>query len=153
MACPLHFYDQEQSLKTESDENRVLSDELAVRNERLAVRVVPCHSVDRLPDEIWLMVLCYILPPSWMLNGEAPLAPFPQSIWSMNLRAKLCIIGACRTGHRIGLELLYRRVTLRRIEQMLALVSALETRDGLGALVRNLEISCFVPHGYSALHK
>ncbi|KAJ6475894.1 hypothetical protein DFH09DRAFT_1216763 [Mycena vulgaris] len=112
---------------------------------------MPCH-LARLPNEILLIVFHCALPPSWVLNEETSLPPFPQSVWSVDLRMKLCIIRVCKTWHRIGLELLYKIVALRRIGQIPAFVGALEAHDGLGALVRKLNISCFVPRGYSELH-
>ncbi|KAJ6586385.1 hypothetical protein DFH09DRAFT_1143220 [Mycena vulgaris] len=108
---------------------------------------MPCH-LARLPNEILLIVFRCALPPSWVLNEETSLPPFPQSVWSVDLRMKLCIIRVCKTWHRIGLELLYKTVTLRRIGQIPAFVSALEAHNGLGTLVRNLNISCFVPCGF-----
>ncbi|KAJ7485824.1 hypothetical protein FB451DRAFT_1128071 [Mycena latifolia] len=98
------------------------------------------------------MVFRHALPPPWVLTGEPSFPPFPQSIWSTDLRIKLVIIRVCKTWHQIGLELLYRSVTLRRIGQMPAFVCALEACQTLGALVRDLHVTCFVPHGYHALY-
>ncbi|KAJ6586376.1 hypothetical protein DFH09DRAFT_1274853 [Mycena vulgaris] len=120
-----------------------------LENKRLEGEV---RALSRELSEILLLVLRYALPPPWLLDGETSLPPFSQSIWSIDLRAKLCLVRVCKAWHRIGLEFLYRRVTLRRIGQMPAFVSALEVRNGLGAFVRNLYISCFVPHGYLALY-
>ncbi|KAJ6586396.1 hypothetical protein DFH09DRAFT_1274864 [Mycena vulgaris] len=99
-----------------------------------------------------LIIFRCALPPSWVLTEETSLPPFPQSIWSVDLRTKLAIVRVCKPWHRIGLELLYNTVTLRRISQITTFVSALEAHDGLGSLVRKLNISCFVPRGYSELH-
>ncbi|KAJ7485810.1 hypothetical protein FB451DRAFT_1554624, partial [Mycena latifolia] len=153
---------QEQLLKTEAelerlkmenthleDVNRRLLHQLALRNERLAY--FTCH-IDRLPHEIFLIILRSALPSAWVLRGDTSLPPFPQSIWSVDLRMKLSIAGVSKLWHQIGSELLYESVTLRRIGQLPAFVRALEERNGLGALVRNIDISCFVPHGYAALH-
>lgn len=135
------------------------NEKLLVRKQRLVVknaytslqRYCPCHLL-KLPHEILLIVLRYTLPPSWLLTGEISLPPFAQSIWSADIRMKLSIIGVCKLWHQIGLELLYERVTLRRIGQMPAFVHALELRQDLGAFVRSVAISCFVPHGYAGLH-
>ncbi|KAJ6586367.1 hypothetical protein DFH09DRAFT_1075310 [Mycena vulgaris] len=94
-----------------TSENNRLERENALSNERLA-RLLQCHFA-RLPDEILLFVLHCSLPPSWVLKEGTSLPPFPQSIWSIDLRMKLCIIRVCKTWHRIGLELLYKTVRKR----------------------------------------
>jgi hypothetical protein len=80
------------------------------------------------------------------------LAPFPQKIWSADNETKLCIMGVCKTWHRFGLELLYENVMLRSLGQLAAFVHTLETRPGLAAFVRRLEICYPVVRGYTALH-
>ncbi|KAJ7485828.1 hypothetical protein FB451DRAFT_1128075 [Mycena latifolia] len=117
----------------------------------LATQYFTCH-IDRLSHEIFLIILRCALPSAWALRGDTSLPPFPQSIWSVDLRMKLSIAGVSKLWHQIGSELLYESVTLRRIGQLPAFIRALEERDGLGALVRNIDISCFVPHGYATLH-
>ncbi|KAJ7473376.1 hypothetical protein FB451DRAFT_291896 [Mycena latifolia] len=133
------------------DVNGELVHQLALRNERLQA-CLPCH-IARLPHEILLIIIRRALPPAWALKGgDTSLSPFPQSAWSMDLRMKLAIVGVSKTWHQIGLELLYESVILRRIGQLPAFVDALEARAGLGTLVRNISINCFVPHGYTSLH-
>ncbi|KAJ7147018.1 hypothetical protein C8R44DRAFT_758614 [Mycena epipterygia] len=105
-----------------------------------------------LPQEIWNAVFRNSLPPSWTMSGITSLPPFPETIWSADLRTKLSIIRVCKTWHQIGLEFLYESVMLRSIGQLPAFVDALKARDGLGDYVRSIDLCCFVPHGYYKLH-
>ncbi|KAJ7182892.1 hypothetical protein C8R43DRAFT_968436 [Mycena crocata] len=131
--------------------NRALTQRFAATNEELQSHL-PCPLAE-LPHEILLIVLRYTLPPAWLLSGDDDsLPPFPQSIWSAALRTKLAIVAVCKTWHQLGIGLLYASVTLRRIGQIPAFLCTLEEGEGLRVLVRRLEIGCFVPHGYSALH-
>ncbi|KAJ7141323.1 hypothetical protein C8R44DRAFT_763181 [Mycena epipterygia] len=119
--------------------NRVLSEKLASS--------FP-SDLAQLPHEILLLVLRYALPPRWLLSGIREL--IPQSIYSIDLSMKLSILVVCKVWHQVGIELLYESVFLRNIGQLPAFVRALEGRD-LGPLVRNVDLSCMVPRGYSAL--
>ncbi|KAJ7149790.1 hypothetical protein C8R43DRAFT_499868 [Mycena crocata] len=131
--------------------NLALTQRLVVANEQLQCHL-PCP-LAKLPYEILLIVFRYALPPAWLLSGDASLLPpFPQSIWSVDLRTKLSIVAVCKIWHQLGLKLFYESVTLRRIGQIPAFLRTLEEREGLGAFVRRLEIGCFVPTGYAALH-
>ncbi|KAJ7444853.1 hypothetical protein FB451DRAFT_1412976 [Mycena latifolia] len=107
-----------------------------------------------LPPEILFMVFRNALAPRWLLTrgGVASLVPYPQDLSSIDLRMKRSILSVCRSWNRVGTELLYESVTLRRIAQMPVFVRALEGRDGLGYLVKHLDLNCFVPRGYSTLH-
>ncbi|KAJ7149816.1 hypothetical protein C8R43DRAFT_1236389 [Mycena crocata] len=113
----------------------------------------PSMSSGEATYEILLIMFRYALPPAWALSGDASLLPpFPQSIWSADLRTKLSIVALCKIWHQLGLKLLYESMTLRRIGQIPAFFRTLEEREGLGAFVRRLETGCCVPTGYSSLH-
>ncbi|KAJ7462983.1 hypothetical protein FB451DRAFT_468018 [Mycena latifolia] len=103
--------------------------------------------VSQLPYEVLLIVFHYTLPPSWLLSDTTAtsLPPFSHSLMSFDMRMKVNIISVCRTWHQVGIQLLYECVTLRRFTQIPAFIWALESQEGLGALVRSLEIHCFVP--------
>ncbi|KAJ7282839.1 hypothetical protein C8J57DRAFT_1296675 [Mycena rebaudengoi] len=103
-----------------------------------------------LPHEILLIIFRYASVPSWILNRTGYLEA-SHSIFCCDLRMKMAIMGVCKNWHQIGIELLYENVVLRRIGQLPAFVRALEGRVGLGALVCRLDLSCFVPRGYSWL--
>jgi hypothetical protein len=106
----------------------------------------------RIPAELLLMVFRHALPPTWILGDTTgSLPPCQWSICSCDLRMKLAIIAVCRTWNQIGVELFYNGVTLRRIKQVPVFICALESREGLGTLVRSLDINCAVPPRFSAL--
>ncbi|KAJ7162064.1 hypothetical protein C8R46DRAFT_342911 [Mycena filopes] len=106
-----------------------------------------------LPEEILIHILRDALPPPWLLTGTRSILPDPLDVSYTDLRTKLAILSVCKSWNRVGTELLYERVTLRRILQLPVFVRALETREGLGALVRHLDLDCFVPHGYALLYE
>ncbi|KAJ7452813.1 hypothetical protein FB451DRAFT_1520785 [Mycena latifolia] len=162
---PFRYSDKEAHLDTRSElarvkldnnrlelANRALCQTLAIAEEKLA-RLPPPYHVDRLPHEILLHVLRYALPPVWLLDGEPLLAPFSQSIWSITRRTKLAIFGVSKTWHQLGVELLYEDVTLRRLNQMASFVSALQSREGLQALVRGVEIKFPAGQEFFEVHK
>ncbi|KAJ6527858.1 hypothetical protein DFH09DRAFT_1186265 [Mycena vulgaris] len=148
---------QEANLETRSDlsrvklensplelANRTLCQKLSVSEEYLA-RLLPCH-IARLPHEILLIVLRYALPPAWLLSAEPWLAPLPRSIWSADRCTKLDVV-------LVGVELLYETVTLRSLSRMISFISALESLQGLGALVKNLEIRYPACAEFFTVHK
>ncbi|KAJ7334706.1 hypothetical protein DFH08DRAFT_879163 [Mycena albidolilacea] len=113
------------------------------------------ESVDptsKLPNETLLVIFRHALPPSWVMGYASSLAPFPQKIWSADIQTKLCIMGVCKTWHRLGLEFLYENVMLRSLGQLAAFMRTLEARPELAALMRRLEICYPVLRGYTALH-
>ncbi|KAJ7142544.1 hypothetical protein C8R44DRAFT_760809 [Mycena epipterygia] len=148
-----HFADMDSGHDAGMDEHA--SSENFRHVELSANQTLPVRISARLPAEILLMVFRHALPPSWLLSDMArpSLAPFPQSVWSAELRVKLAVVGVCRTWHLIGLELLYERITLRRLPQLQHLLSTLESRNGLGNLVRSLDIDCLVPRGFYQSHE
>ncbi|KAJ7740203.1 hypothetical protein DFH07DRAFT_68298 [Mycena maculata] len=93
----------------------------------------------RLSLEILLVILRNAILPSWVTNYITPssVPPFPQSEISSDLRMKLAIIHVSKTWYQIGVELLYERITLRRLVQLAPFIRALEVQKGLGALVRS----------------
>ncbi|KAJ7258436.1 hypothetical protein B0H12DRAFT_444525 [Mycena haematopus] len=113
------------------------------------------ESVDHtsnLPDETLLLIFRHALPPSWVMWCGSSLAPFPQTIWSADIETKLCIMGVCKTWHRLGLEFLYENVTLRSLGQLAAFVRTLEARPELSVRTRRLGICYPVVRGYTTLH-
>ncbi|KAJ6507296.1 hypothetical protein C8R47DRAFT_1100821 [Mycena vitilis] len=106
-----------------------------------------------LPPEILLIIFRKALAPVWVLEGSKSLAPFPTDVSSVDLRMKHALLSVCKSWHGVGTELLYEAVTLRRIIQLPVFVRALESRAGLGSLVKHLDIDSFIPRGYSKLHE
>ncbi|KAJ7244127.1 hypothetical protein B0H12DRAFT_1129499, partial [Mycena haematopus] len=82
-----------------------------------------------------------------------PMAPCSQDITSVDLRMKLAILAVCKSWNRVGTELLYESVALRRITQLPVLARALEGREELRSLVKSVRINCLAPRGYSKLHE
>ncbi|KAJ7462999.1 hypothetical protein FB451DRAFT_1562405 [Mycena latifolia] len=110
-----------------------------------AAREMSCYC-SWLPYEILLTVFRHALPPSWLLSDTtASLPPFAHSPLSVDLRMKVAIITVRHTWHQVGIQLLYEHVTLRRFNQIPAFLWTLESREGLGALVRSLDVNCLVP--------
>ncbi|KAJ7879625.1 hypothetical protein B0H14DRAFT_1607467 [Mycena olivaceomarginata] len=107
-----------------------------------------------LPHEILLMIFCYALPPRWLLSGSGlqSMATYPNDILSVDLRMKHSLLSVCKSWNQVGTELLYESVALRRILQLPVFVRALDGRQGLAALVKRLDMNCFVPQGYYQLH-
>ncbi|KAF7315840.1 F-box domain-containing protein [Mycena indigotica] len=104
-----------------------------------------------LPPEILLGIFNQIVPPPWMLGGIRELTL--DSLYSMDLEMKTILCLVCASWNRVATELLYRHVHLRSIGQVAAFSCALETPTGLGAIVRRLDIGCFIPYGYSRLFR
>ncbi|KAJ7045969.1 hypothetical protein C8F04DRAFT_1066887 [Mycena alexandri] len=113
-------------------------------------QALPCYFA-QIPHEILLAIFRNSLPPPWLLNGAARNVLTPQSLYSIDLTAKLSIVAVCKDWNQVGTELLYEIVHLRRIGQLPAFVRALEEHAGLGDLVKRLDLSCMVPRGYSTL--
>ncbi|KAJ7762476.1 hypothetical protein B0H16DRAFT_1883951 [Mycena metata] len=123
-------------------ENLALSDKLAVTLKTPE----PTH----FPPEILLVILRGALPPTWMLHGDRT-STSPDSFHHYDIRMKLSFVNVCKSWHDVGMELLYETVILYRIPQLPTLVRALECREGLGNLVKHLDITFFTPRGYTAL--
>ncbi|KAJ7282841.1 hypothetical protein C8J57DRAFT_1296688 [Mycena rebaudengoi] len=139
---------QEELDRVKQDQKTYLEelDRVNFENNRLARELETIE----LPHEILLIIFRYASAPSWLLNRNGYLEA-SHSILCSDLRMKIAIMGVCKNWHQIGIELLYKNVALRRIGQLPAFVRALEGRVGLGALVCRLNLSCFVPRGYSLL--
>ncbi|KAK7057561.1 hypothetical protein R3P38DRAFT_2680390 [Favolaschia claudopus] len=105
------------------------------------------------PDEILYAIFRAALPPTWLLYGTKSVAPYALNTLSSDIRIKSSIAAVCKSWNRVGTEILYERVILRRITQLPVLACALESRTGLGALIKHLDFDSFVPRGYSNLHK
>ncbi|KAJ7085811.1 hypothetical protein B0H15DRAFT_371127 [Mycena belliarum] len=107
-----------------------------------------------LPPEILLLIFREALAPRLYLEwSNAPaLLPQYEDHCSVDLWMKLSLLSVCTSWNRVGTELLYESVTLRRITHLPVFAQALEERGELGYLVKHLDVSCFVPRGYSTLH-
>ncbi|KAJ6515119.1 hypothetical protein C8R47DRAFT_1190327 [Mycena vitilis] len=75
------------------------------------------------PQELLLIILRYALPPTWQLHGERAVLPSPKFLSYYDMEMKFSIL------------------TLP--------IRALEGREGLGPLVKQLEL--VIPRGYTAL--
>ncbi|KAJ7461846.1 hypothetical protein B0H11DRAFT_117939 [Mycena galericulata] len=139
-----------EELKCVKSENRHLNYANNVLSWKLG-SYFPSDLARFLPPEILLRVFRNALAPRWMLSGTNTQLAHPTDIPLTDLRMKLCLLNVCKAWHHVAVELLYESVHLRRIGQLPAFVHALEGRQGLGFLVRHLDIRCFVPRGYSAL--
>ncbi|KAJ7045966.1 hypothetical protein C8F04DRAFT_455626 [Mycena alexandri] len=102
------------------------------------------------PPEILLVILRGALPPVWVLHGDLT-STSRDSFHHCDIRMKLSFVNVCKSWHDVGMELLYETVILYRIGQLPTLVRALEGREGLGSLVKHLDITFFTPRGYTAL--
>ncbi|KAJ7165272.1 hypothetical protein C8R46DRAFT_1220406 [Mycena filopes] len=71
---------------------------------------------------------------------------------STEFHTKRALVEVCRTWYCFGLKFLYESVILQQIDQLSALVTAVENHVELGTLVRVLEISYFIPSGYHGIH-
>ncbi|KAF7321968.1 F-box domain-containing protein [Mycena kentingensis (nom. inval.)] len=118
---------------------------LTARNEALALKVALSMKTTsaQMPPEILEMILRGSLPPDWMVGQlRETLGP---TLRSRTIAQKLGFTLVCKVWNGVATELLYESVYIHRVEQLSAFARTLEGRDGLGALVRNLELSCFVP--------
>ncbi|KAJ7761085.1 hypothetical protein B0H16DRAFT_1719779 [Mycena metata] len=101
----------------------------------------PCYFLE-IPHEILLRIFRNSLPPPWLLNSATRDILISNSIYSLDLTAKLSILAVCKDWYQVGTEILYEDVHLHRIGQLPAFVRALEGHAGLGDLVRRLDLSC-----------
>lgn len=77
----------------------------------------------------------------------------PESSWCHALRTKKKLAGVCWDWYRVGLEILYEEVIIRRIGQISALLRTLETGPYFGTIIKSLEVNCFVPKAYFSLFR
>ncbi|KAJ7187751.1 hypothetical protein C8R46DRAFT_1240857 [Mycena filopes] len=100
------------------------------------------------PPEILLVILRGALPPTWMLHGDRT---SPESLNRYATQMKLSFLRVCKGWQDVGRELLYETIILHQIRQLPTFVRALEGREGLGNLVKHLDITFFTPRGYTTL--
>ncbi|KAJ7761072.1 hypothetical protein B0H16DRAFT_558945 [Mycena metata] len=141
-------------LRKQNDKLRQENDRLKHGNNILSLKLATycSRSFASLPPEILLLIFRDTLPPEWLLSGTESLVPYPSDIPSTDLRTKRSLISVCKSWNRVATELLYQRVTLRRIIQLPLFVRTLQSQTGLAALVKHLDIDCFVPPRYSKLY-
>ncbi|KAJ7719453.1 hypothetical protein B0H16DRAFT_1474947 [Mycena metata] len=84
------------------------------------------------------MIFRNSLPPPWLLNSATRDILISNSIYSLDLTAKLSILAVCKDWYQVGTEILYEDVHLHRIGQLPAFVRALEGHAGLGDLVTRI---------------
>ncbi|KAJ7020322.1 hypothetical protein C8F04DRAFT_302486 [Mycena alexandri] len=108
----------------------------------------------RLFDEILLMIFRETQLPSWMTDYVIPptLAPFRGSPSCADLYTRRTITEVSKAWYNLGVALLYEKITLRRLDQLPALLWALEARESLRPLVRSLEITFLAPWNFLEYH-
>src|ERR1700735_4081594 len=108
--------------------------------------------IDKVPDEILLIIFYASIPPSFLLDPS--LSGGPNSPWCLTMRTKRSIIAVCRRWWQVGTEMFYEEVVLRQFGQIPALVRTLEDPIvNIGILIKKIDIRCFVPIGYSSLYE
>ncbi|KAJ7354687.1 hypothetical protein DFH08DRAFT_956071 [Mycena albidolilacea] len=158
LTLPLYINESDKALERLRKENARLKQANSVlqdTNNVLLLKLGPfCRrKFAELPHEILLMIFRHVLPPRWLLSGLQSLATYPDDIPSADLRMKHTLLSICKSWNQVGTELLYESVVLRRILQLPVFVRALEGRDGLGPLVKHLNLNCFPPRGYCQLYE
>ncbi|KDQ55694.1 hypothetical protein JAAARDRAFT_326560 [Jaapia argillacea MUCL 33604] len=107
-------------------------------------------SLKQPPAEVLRIIFLLTFPPPGLLDPA--LEHGPESPWSQALRDRKSILEVCKFWRDVGQEFLYRNVALRRIGQLPALVYTLESSEtSLGALVKDLTLSCVVPKQCTSL--
>ncbi|KIJ63969.1 hypothetical protein HYDPIDRAFT_28865 [Hydnomerulius pinastri MD-312] len=87
-------------------------------------------------------ILEYATPPNSFL--DASIRPGPYSPWAQALRQLKSFVLVCSMWWDVGIEFLYRDVTIRRIGQIPALLRTLTANPKLGLFVRSLRTDCFI---------
>ena len=95
------------------------------------------------------MIFLRALPPSFLVGSS--LNAGSDSPWCEALRMKKSIVRVCKAWWKVGSELLYEEISMRRIGQIPALLRTLDANNSIGDMIKNLEISCFIPAGYLSL--
>lgn len=62
-------------------------------------------------------------------------------------------MGVCWQWYKVGLDILYAKVTIRRVGQISALLRTLAGNPHFGTMIKSLGVNCFVPRAYSAVFK
>ncbi|KIJ64039.1 hypothetical protein HYDPIDRAFT_112562 [Hydnomerulius pinastri MD-312] len=99
------------------------------------------------PFELLRVVLEYATPrPCILLESSGYFGPY--STWARELRQLKSFILVCWMWHDIGIDLLYREVTIRRVGQIPALLRTFDAKPHLAATVRSIRVNCDIPSGY-----
>ncbi|KAJ7074794.1 hypothetical protein C8F01DRAFT_1076152 [Mycena amicta] len=112
-------------------------------------------SIPSIPEETLLLILKHALPPSWSRFYGEDRVPFPSPVFSdsrQDTLTKLSIVRVSRTWYRVGVELLYESVMLRRVDQLPVLVHTLEERRDIALRVRRVGLCYYLTPGWQRLH-
>ncbi|KAJ7074804.1 hypothetical protein C8F01DRAFT_1361367 [Mycena amicta] len=111
--------------------------------------------IPSIPEETLLLILKHALPPSWSRFYGEDRVPFPSPVFSdsrQDTLTKLSIVRVSRTWYRVGVELLYESVMLRRVDQLPVLVHTLEERRDIALRVRRVGLCYYLTPGWQRLH-
>ncbi|KAF7321972.1 hypothetical protein MKEN_00719700 [Mycena kentingensis (nom. inval.)] len=95
-----------------------------------------------IPREILLLIFNNAVSPPWILKRLAE-AQAPQ-ILDTNQAIKRAIVSVCKLWHAVGSELLYNHVQISSIGQLATLMETLDSNNALCALVKSVQLSCYV---------
>ena len=105
--------------------------------------------ISNLPFELLRIILDYAIPPRLFLNPSFSFGP--NSAWSHAIRQLKSHVLVCKMWWEVGIGLLYQDVTIRRVDQIPALLRSFELNTRLGPLVRNFQVHCYVPHLFARM--
>ena len=92
------------------------------------------------------MIFTRTIPPSFLIDSSLKCGS--NSPWCECIRMRKSIIGVCKAWWKVGVELLYQEICIRRVGQIPALLRTLDSNNDIGNLIKTIEISCFIPSGY-----
>ncbi|KAJ7729766.1 hypothetical protein B0H16DRAFT_1586293 [Mycena metata] len=122
----------------------------------MSLRATPrfASQPQRLSDEILLTIFRETLLPSWMTDLILPptLPPFRKDASCAELYTTRTITEVSKAWYNLGVGLLYEKITLRRLNQLSALLGALEAQESLRHLVRSFDITFLGPQYFFEYH-
>ncbi|KAJ7653087.1 hypothetical protein DFH06DRAFT_525726 [Mycena polygramma] len=108
----------------------------------------PTAPMPRLPLELLHEICDMTIPPHYMLN--ASLSCGPNSPWCSSMVTKRSLVLVSRAWYEAGIDLMYRSIFIRRLPAAKALLATLTANLSLGALIRNITVTCYVPRNFRA---
>ena len=102
--------------------------------------------ISKLPFELLHIILDHAIPPRLFLNPSFSFGP--NSAWSHAIRQLKSHVLVCKMWWEVGIDILYQDVTIRRVDQIPALLRSFELNTRLGHLVHSFQVHCYVPPSF-----